>query len=60
MKKTRNTTISGMVSALSVVIMLITNIMPSMMYVIPIVTGAVVFAVAELIGEKWGGGCLCD
>ena len=59
MKKTRNTTISGMVSALSVVIMLITNIMPSMMYVIPIVTGAVVFAVAELIGEKWALGVFC-
>ena len=56
MKKTRYTTISGMVSALSVVIMLLTNIMPSMMYVIPIVTGAVVFAVNEIIGKKWALG----
>ena len=56
MKKTRYTTISGMVSALSVVIMLLTNIMPSMMYVIPIVTGAIVFAVNEIIGKKWAVG----
>lgn len=56
MKKTRYTTISGMVSALSVVIMLLTNIMPSMMYVIPIITGAVVFAVNEIIGKKWALG----
>jgi hypothetical protein len=56
MKKTRYTTVSGMVSALSVVIMLLTNIMPSMMYVIPIVTGAIVFAVNEIIGKKWALG----
>lgn len=56
MKKTRYTTISGMVSALSVVIMLLTNIMPSMMYVIPIITGAIVFAVNEIIGKKWALG----
>ena len=56
MKKTRYTTISGMVSALSVVIMLLTNIMPSMMYVIPIVTGGIVFAVNEIIGKKWALG----
>lgn len=45
-----------MVSALSVVVMLLTNIMPSMMYVIPIVTGAIVFAVSEIIGKKWALG----
>lgn len=56
MKKTRYTTVSGMVSALSVVIMLLTNIMPSMMYVIPIVTGAIVFAVSEIIEKKWALG----
>ena len=56
MKKTRYTTVSGMVSALSVVIMLLTNIMPSMMYVIPIVTGGIVFAVNEIIGKKWAIG----
>lgn len=56
MKKTRYTTISGMVSALSVVIMLLTNIMPSMMYVIPIITGAIVFAINEIIGKKWALG----
>lgn len=56
MKKTRCTTISGVVSALSVVIMLLTNVMPSMMYVIPIVTGAIVFAVNEIIGKKWALG----
>jgi len=56
MKKTRYTTISGMVSALSVVIMLLTNIMPSMMYVIPIITGAIVFAVNEIIGKNWALG----
>ena len=56
MKKTRYTTISGMVSALSVVIMLLTNVMPSMMYVIPIITGGIVFAVNEIIGKKWALG----
>lgn len=45
-----------MVSALSVVIMLLTNLMPSMMYVIPIITGAIVFAVNEIIGKKWALG----
>lgn len=56
MKKTRYTTVSGMVSALSVVIMLLTNVIPSMMYVIPIVTGGIVFAVNEIIGKKWALG----
>ena len=36
--------------------MLLTNIMPSMMYVIPIVTGAIVFSVNEIIGKKWALG----
>ena len=45
MKKTRYTTVSGMVSALSVVIMLLTNVMPS-----------IVFAVNEIIGKKWALG----
>lgn len=45
-----------MVSALSVVIMLLTNVMPSMMYVIPIITGGIVFAVNEIIGKKWALG----
>lgn len=36
--------------------MLLTNIMPSMMYVIPIITGAIVFAVNEIIGKKWALG----
>ena len=36
--------------------MLLTNIMPSMMYVIPIVTGAIVFVVNEIIGKKWAVG----
>jgi len=36
--------------------MLLTNIMPSMMYVIPIITGAIVFAVDEIIGKKWALG----
>ena len=56
MKKTRCTTLSGMISALSVVIMLLTNIMPSMMYVIPIVTGVIVFAVNEVLGRNWALG----
>ena len=56
MKKTRCTTLSGMISALSVVIMLLTNIMPSMMYVIPIVTGVIVFAVNEVLGRSWALG----
>ena len=36
--------------------MLLTNIMPSMMYVIPIISGAIVFAVSEIIGKKWALG----
>ena len=36
--------------------MLLTNIMPSMMYVIPIITGAIVFAINEIIGKKWALG----
>lgn len=56
MKKTRYTTISGMLSALSVVLMLLVTIMPSMMYVLPMLTGVIVFAVFEILGKKWALG----
>ena len=56
MKKTRYTAVSGVVSALSVVVMLLTNVVPAMMYVIPIITGAIVFAVAKILGKKWALG----
>ena len=53
MNKSKNTAFCGMVSALSVVLMLITTILPVMMYVLPIVTGILVLLAAEVTSKKW-------
>lgn len=45
-----------MVSALSVVLMLITTVLPVMMYVLPIVTGILVLLTAEVTTRKWAVG----
>ncbi len=54
--KTKNTAICGLVTALSVVLMMLTTIIPVFMYVLPIVTGLLVLFVAELSDKKWGLG----
>ncbi|MBQ7116207.1 MAG: hypothetical protein IJN94_07320 [Clostridia bacterium] len=54
--KTKNTAISGLMTALSVVLMMLTTLVPVFMYVIPIATGLVVLFVADISDKKWGVG----
>lgn len=54
--KTKNTAVCGLMTALSVVLMMLTTLIPVFMYVIPIVTGLLVLFVAEVSDKKWGVG----
>lgn len=54
--KTKNTAVSGLMTALSVVLMMLTTLVPVFMYVIPIVTGLLVLFVADVSNKKWGAG----
>ncbi len=54
--KTKNTAICGLMIALSVVLMMLTTLVPVFMYVIPIVTGLLVLFVADISDRKWGFG----
>ena len=54
--KTKNTAICGLITALSVVLMMLTTLIPVFMYVIPIVTGLLVLFVADVADKKWGAG----
>lgn len=55
-KKTKNTAICGLMTALSVVLMMLTTLVPVFMYVIPIITGLLVLFVADTSNKKWGAG----
>ena len=54
--KTKNTAVCGLMTALSVVLMMLTTLVPVFMYVIPIVTGLIVLFVADVSNKKWGAG----
>ena len=54
--KTKNTAVCGLMTALSVVLMMLTTLVPVFMYVIPIVTGLLVLFVADISNKKWGAG----
>ena len=54
--KTKNTAVSGLMTALSVVLMMLTTLIPVFMYVIPIVTGLLVLFIADVSNKKWGAG----
>lgn len=54
--KTKNTAVCGLMTALSVVLMMLTTLVPIFMYVIPIATGLVVLFVADISDKKWGVG----
>ena len=54
--KTKNTAVCGLMTALSVVLMMLTTLIPVFMYVIPIVTGIIVLFVADVSNKKWGAG----
>lgn len=56
MKKAKKTAICGMISALSVVLMLFTTLTPVLMYVVPILTGLVVWLVSQMTDKKWALG----
>ena len=43
-------------TALSVVLMMLTTLIPVFMYVIPIITGLLVLFVADVTDKKWGAG----
>lgn len=55
-KKAKKTAVCGMTSALSVVLMLFTAVLPFLMYVLPIVTGLLILFIAELTDKKWALG----
>ena len=54
--KTKNTAICGLMTALSVVLMMLTTLIPVFMYVIPIITGLLVIFTADVSNKKWGTG----
>ncbi len=54
--KTKNTAMSGLITALSVVLMLFTTVIPVFMYVLPIVTGLLVLFTADISDKKWATG----
>ena len=54
--KTKNTAVCGLMIALSVVLMMLTTVIPVFMYVIPIVTGLLVLFVSDISNKKWGTG----
>lgn len=56
MKKAKITAVCGMMAALSVVLMFITTFVPVFVYVIPIVTGLIVYFVSQLSDKKWALG----
>ncbi len=56
MKKAKITALCGMITALSVVIMLASTLLPVLMYVLPIVTSIGVLLVSEIAGKKWALG----
>lgn len=56
MKKAKITAVCGMVTALSVVIMLSSSLLPVLMYVLPVITSIGVLFVNEFAGKKWGFG----
>lgn len=54
--KTKNTAVCGLMIALSVVLMMLTTLVPVFMYVIPIVTGLLVLFISDFADKKWGAG----
>ena len=54
--KTKNTAVCGLMTALSVVLMMLTTLVPVFMYVLPIVTGILVLFVADVSNKRWGAG----
>ncbi len=54
--KTQNTAVCGLITALSVVLMMLTTLIPFFMYVLPIATGLLVLFVADIADKKWGAG----
>ncbi len=56
MKKAKKTALCGMVSALSVVLMLVSSVAPVLMYVLPVLGGCIVWYISELINKKYAAG----
>lgn len=56
MKKAKKIALCGMMSALSVVLMFFTTLLPVLMYVLPILTGIIVLLVFHMTDKKWALG----
>ncbi len=56
MKKAKKTALCGMVSALSVVLMFVSSFAPVLMYVLPVLSGFLVWYISELISKKYAAG----
>ena len=54
--KAKQTAVCGMATALSVVLMLVAGVVTVMMYVIPVITGLIVYVIMQLYGKKWALG----
>ncbi len=59
MKKSKLTALCGMMSALSVVLMLATSFFPVLMYTLPLITGLIVHVISIISTKKWGFGVYC-
>ncbi len=53
MKKTKITAVCGMVTALSIVIMLTSTLLPVLMYILPVITSLGVLFVSRFADKKW-------
>lgn len=59
MKKAKLTAVCGMMCALSVVLMSLATFLPVLMYVLPIITGVMVYITSDIGNIKWGFGVYC-
>ena len=53
MKKAKITAVCGMVTALSVVIMLTSTLLPVLMYILPVITSMGVLFISKFADKKW-------
>lgn len=56
MNKAKITAVCGMVTALSVVLMMVSTLLPVLMYVLPVITSLGVLYTQDLSGKKWAFG----
>ncbi|MBQ9880928.1 MAG: hypothetical protein IJM45_10910 [Clostridia bacterium] len=53
MRKSAKTALGGIISALSLIVMLLSALIPNLTYVLPMIAGAVIMIMVEEIGKGW-------